>query len=481
MSAPIDPTPIQKRPSNVSPPAPKMIGEAMSHAPRHGWDKGRLPDKAPRNLIYLTVRTRFGISIGIALIWAAFSAYIATFWIQDLSDVLTMPVAIVMVAGVAIIPGYLNAQLLAAVFFDRPRPIEGLDISYPSMTLLVAAYNEEVDIARTLGHARKQDYPGDMDIIVIDDGSEDTTREIVREIATTDPRIRLIEAEHGGKANALNRGLYESRARLVATVDADTLLMPQSLRRAAARLLVSPADTVAIAGDVMVRNPRLNMLTRMQDWDYVLGIASVKRQQGLVRGTLVAQGAFSVYDGPTLRKFGGWPDQLGEDIVLTWSLLQQGGRVAYEPTAVAFTAVPEGLGEFSRQRRRWARGMIEGLREFGGSLLAQHKIYSYAVGVNWGFPYLDLTFTFFWIPGLILALTGNFMIVGPMTLAVLPLNALITMVMYRRQRDALENVGLSLRRNFIGFISYFFLYQLIMSPISTYGYLEELLRRRKKW
>ena len=474
---------MSSNPSSTTPAplVPKVIDEEVAREDHRGWDVGRLPEGAPRGLRYLKVRTRFLISIAVALVWAAFSIYVATFWIDDLADAISMPLAILMVTGVAIIPGYLNAQLLVAVFFDRPRPIEGIDLDYPPMTLLIAAYNEEEEIVRTLKNAREQDYPGDFDILVIDDGSEDATRELVRAIATKDPRVKLIEAEHGGKANALNRGLFETRSRLVATVDADTLLMPQSLRRAAARLLISPADTVAIAGDVMVRNPRRNLLTRMQDWDYVLGIASVKRQQGLVRGTLVAQGAYSVYDAPALRRYGGWPDMLGEDIVLTWSLLEKGGRVAYEPTAVAFTEVPENLIDFSKQRRRWARGMIEGLRAYGGPLVAQRKIYSYAVGVNWGFPYLDFTFTFFWIPGLILALTGNFMIVGPMTLAVLPLNALITMVMYRRQRDALAHVGMSLRRNFVGFFAYFFFYQLLMSPISTYGYLQEILRRKRAW
>lgn len=461
--------------------SPEPLNTPTPLAPNRGWDAGRLPEGAPHHLRYLKVRTRFLISIAVALVWAGISTYIATFWINDLADAISMPLAILMVAGVAIVPGYLNAQLLVAVFFDRPRPIEDTDLDYPALTLLIAAYNEEEEIARTLKHAREQDYPGDLEIVVIDDGSEDDTRELVRAIAKVDSRVSLIEAEHGGKANALNRALFESKAWIVATVDADTLLMPESLRRATARLLLSPGDTVAIAGDVMVRNPRRNLLTRMQDWDYVLGIASVKRQQGLVRGTLVAQGAFSVYDARALRRQGGWPDMLGEDIVLTWSLLEHGGRVAYEPTAVAFTDVPGFLVDFSRQRRRWARGMIEGLREHGGSLIAKRKIYSYAVGVNWGFPYLDFTFTFFWIPGLVLALTGNFMIVGPMTLAVLPLNALITTIMYRRQRDALANVGLSLRRNGLGFVSYFFLYQLLMSPISTYGYLQEIFGRKRAW
>lgn len=448
---------------------------------RRGWDPGRVPQHSVLHFGYLKVRTRFVISLLVAFCWAAFAAWFATRWIDDLAAVFTMPVAILVVAGIAVIPGYLNAQLVVAIFFDRPRSIEDIELKYPSMTLLIAAFNEEASIGNTLRRALGQDYSGSYEIHVIDDGSTDRTRQVVREFALEDARIKLIAADHGGKANALNRGLFESRSRYVATVDADTLLMPQSLRRATARLLVSPADTVAVAGDVLVRNPRENLMTRMQDWDYVLGIASVKRQQGLVRGTLVAQGAFSVYDARELRRFGGWPDMLGEDIVLTWSLLVNGGRISYEPTAIAFTDVPEGLRGFIKQRKRWARGMIEGLRAHGGTLVARRRIYSYAVGVNWGFPYLDFVFTFFWIPGLILALTGNFMIVGPMTLAVLPLNALVTTMMYRRQRHEISQVGLTLRKNFGGLIAYFFLYQLMMSPISTWGYFEEIFKRKKAW
>jgi len=460
---------------------PKVIDANVSEPARRGWDSGRVSERSVLRFTYLKVRTRFAISLVLAVGWASFAAWFATRWINDLADVFTLPVAILIVAGIAVIPGYLNAQLVVAIFFDRPRSIEDIELSYPSMTLLIAAYNEEGSIEDTLTHARKQDYPGAYEIHVIDDGSSDSTRELVRAVAAEDERVTLIEAEHGGKAKALNLGLFESRSRYVATADADTLLMPQSLRRATARLLVSPADTVAVAGDVLVRNPRENLMTRMQDWDYLLGIASVKRQQGLVRGTLVAQGAFSVYDARELRRYGGWPDMIGEDIVLTWSLFVHGGRVSYEPTAIAYTDVPENARDFARQRKRWARGMIEGLRTHGTTLIARRRIYSYAVGVNWGFPYLDFVFTFFWIPGLILALTGNFMIVGPMTLAVIPLNAIVTTMMYRRQRHEISLVGLTIRRNLGGLIAYFFLYQLMMSPISTWGYVEELLRRKRAW
>src|SRR5207302_993639 len=177
---------------------------------------------------------------------------------------------------------------------DAPRRLR-MDVGCPPVALLVAAYNEEESIAETLDYALRSDYPGAFEIVVADDGSRDRTREIVEEYAQRDERVRLLEVDHGGKAEALNAALREVRTPLVATIDADTLLMPYSLRRAVARLANSPEDTVAVAGAVLGRNSRENLLTRAQEWDYFLGIASVKRAQSLLQGPVVAQGAVRVY------------------------------------------------------------------------------------------------------------------------------------------------------------------------------------------
>jgi poly-beta-1,6-N-acetyl-D-glucosamine synthase len=205
--------------------------------------------------------------------------------------------------------------------------------------------------------------------------------------------------------------------------------MKGALERIVARLLISPPDTVAIAGAVFVRNSRSNFLTRAQEWDYFLGIASVKRQQGLFQGKMVAQGAFSVYRTAAVRAVGGWPDRIGEDIVLIWAMMEEGGRVGYERTAIAFTGAPEDLRHFARQRRRWARGMIEGLREYGGALVKGGRSNAHAVLVNFAFPFVDGIYSIAFPIGIVLACFGNFAIVGPMTLAVLPLNVLLTLVM----------------------------------------------------
>jgi biofilm PGA synthesis N-glycosyltransferase PgaC len=429
---------------------------------------------------YLRVRTRFFLTIAAGLVWAAFSAWIALGWIDDLARVLTLPLAIATIAGVAIIPGYLNVQLACSLLFDRPRPIDFAQ-DYPHVTVIVAAYNEEAAIRETLEYALRQDYPGTLELVVADDGSTDATRAIAAAVAGDDPRVRVVTTEHGGKSDALNAALATVRSPLVATIDADTLLMPYALRRAVARMLSSPPDTVAVAGSVLVRNSRAGALARVQEWDYFLAIASVKRQQALFQGTLVAQGAFSVYQTGAVRRAGGWPNKIGEDIVLTWALIRNGGRTIFEPTAIAFTDAPVRFRHFVRQRRRWARGMIEGLREHGMKLLGSRRLHVHAVAANCLFPYLDTVYTIAIPVGLVLALTGNFLIVGPMTAAVLPISLTIALTMYVRQRTVFRLLGLRIRRNLLGFVLYVLVYQLVMSPISVSGYATELVRARRVW
>ena len=206
-----------------------------------------------------------------------------------------------------------------------------------------------------------------------------------------------------------------------------------------------------------------------------------KRQQGLFQGTMVAQGAFSVYRTAAVVAVGGWPDRIGEDIVLTWAMMREGGRVGYERTAIAFTGAPDDLRSFARQRRRWARGMIEGLREHGGALLAERRTNIHAVLVDFAFPYIDLVFTVAFPIGIVLALFGNFAIVGPMTLAVLPLNLLLAGVMLHFSRQAFEEVGLKVRRNLLGYLGYLLTYQFFMSPVSVAGYAQELFGAARRW
>jgi biofilm PGA synthesis N-glycosyltransferase PgaC len=247
------------------------------------------------------------------------------------------------------------------------------------------------------------------------------------------------------------------------------------------RLHASPPGVDAVAGDVLVRNSRDTVWTHMQEWDYFLGIAAIKRMQGMYEATLVAQGAFSLYRTDAVREVGGWPDAIGEDIVVTWELMHRGGRVYYEPLAFAFTDVPAGLRQLARQRARWARGMIEGLRTVP-PWRQPVRLVRTLTALDLLIPVLDLTYTLVWLPGLVLSCFGVHWIVGLYTLLVLPLTLLVNGLLYRVQRrHVFDRLGLRVRRNRRGFLLYVLVYQMVMSPVAVLGYGQEALGLRRRW
>jgi biofilm PGA synthesis N-glycosyltransferase PgaC len=235
-----------------------------------------------------------------------------------------------------------------------------------------------------------------------------------------------------------------------------------------------------VAGAILIRNSRQNWLTKAQEWDYFLGIAAIKRIQSLFQGTLVAQGAFSLYDRETLVEVGGWPETVGEDIVLTWKILRAGYRVGHAENAIALTRCPDNLTQFIRQRQRWSRGLIEAFK-MTPDILLQRRLPVFYIWWNTLFPLMDLAYSLGFIPGLVLAMFGHYWIVGPMTLALLPISFLMNSLMYSRSKATFDEVGLKVRRNRLGLLSYTLVYSIILQPACVWGYISEVLNLRKTW
>jgi len=232
---------------------------------------------------------------------------------------------------------------------------------------------------------------------------------------------------------------------------------------------------------VLVRNSRVNLLTRMQEWDYYLGIAAVKRMQGLFQATLVAQGAFSLYKTAELRRVGGWPDAIGEDIVVTWRLMEEGDRVLFEPTAIAFTDAPVKVRHFMRQRARWARGMLEGIAMVP-PWRQPRRMTGFIAGIDLLIPLLDVGYALIWIPGLVLLILGHPLIVSAWTLTVLP----VTLLMYGglrsfQARHVFRPMDLQVRRNRLGYLAFLLGYQVLCSFASLAGYAQHLAGAHRRW
>ncbi len=429
---------------------------------------------------YIPVRTKFAICLVLATVWMVGSIWVSQPWFEELGRHIGPVMAVFIITFIAIVPGFMNAFLMAALALDRRPRVPPRD-EHPGITVLVAAYNEAGSIEDTVRSILRQDYPGPLQVIVINDGSKDNTADIVRGLLPEDPRLELIDVQpNGGKAAALNRGLKSCRHDLVITVDGDCWLWHRALRNIVGRMLADPPDTRAVAGSILIRNSRENWLTRTQEWDYFLGIAAIKRVQSLFQGTLVAQGAFSIYDRKTVEAVGGWPDTVGEDIVLTWRILEAGWRVGHAENAVAFTRCPPTLKQFIRQRQRWSRGLIEAFKITPG-LMLQPRMPVFYIWWNTLFPIMDLAYTIGFMPGVVLAMFGHFWIVGPMTLALVPVSILMNQLMYQRSKTTFDELGLKVRRNRLGLITYAAVYSMILQPACVWGYLSEILNLRKTW
>ena len=95
----------------------------------------------------------------------------------------------------------------------------------------------------------------------------------------------------------------------------------------------------------------------------------------------------------TLVEVGGWPETVGEDIVLTWKILRAGYRVGHAENAIALTRCPDNLTQFIRQRQRWSRGLIEAFKMTARNLLLQRRMPVFYIWWNTLFPFMDLAYT----------------------------------------------------------------------------------------
>lgn len=429
---------------------------------------------------YVSVNKKFNFSFLIAALWVIFSIWVARFWFDDLSNQIGGFLAGYLILFIAIIPGFINAFMFASLMLDK-RPTRTHLKSYPALSILVACYNEEKNISSTILSIYKQKYPGPLELIVINDGSQDQTKNIVKRLIKRFSWLKLIDLEENqGKALCLNQGLEAAKYNTIITIDGDSFLFKDALARIVERYKNDPPHTRAIAGAVMVRNSRENWITQSQEWDYFHGIATVKRVQSLYQGTLVAQGAFSLYDKKALQEVQGWPNTIGEDIVLTWALLEKNYRVGYCEDAIAFTEVPNTFLGFVRQRKRWARGMFEAF-QFHPKILFKKKLYVFFIWWDLFFPFMDIAFTFGFIPGLIAAFFGHYWIVGPMTLSLFPIALFVNWVMYHIEGKMFNLQKLVVRRNILGFIIYIFPYSIMLQPAAVIGYFYQIAGIRKTW
>lgn len=256
-----------------------------------------------------------------------------------------------------------SAVLWLLVYFFNRYEVHGTPIPTrsPSITFLVPAYNEEDTIEATLDALLAMDYPEDMlEIIAINDGSEDDTLEKMRPYEEHD-NVTVIDKENGGKAHALNVGLEQVDTELVACMDADSYPEEDFLHHIVGYLEEPGVKGVTPA--LKVWKPET--LNQKVIWtEYVFQIF-LRKMFGIFDTQFTLPGPGSIYDTAYLKEIGGWrEDTLTEDMEVTFRMHANGARVENSAKAFVHTVSPPTLRGLFRQRIRWYRGYIENIVEY---------------------------------------------------------------------------------------------------------------------
>jgi len=249
----------------------------------------------------------------------------------------------------------------------------GFDFGYrPFVSVLVPCRNEELVIEGLLETLLAFDYPTDRhEIIVIDDGSDDATGEIVDRMGRTHPRLRCLHrppGSGGGKSGALNAALRIARGEVVVVFDADHKPRADVLRRLV-RHFADP-NVGAVQGRCIVRNSSESQLARTIAVDYYSGYLVNEYGRQSLFDLPAYGGSNCAVRRSWLDAFGGWnEDTVTEDTDLTLRLVMVGQFVRYDITAIDTEESVPTFRRFWRQRYRWARGHQQAWREFRGAAL----------------------------------------------------------------------------------------------------------------
>lgn len=243
---------------------------------------------------------------------------------------------------------------LALIARRRPVPIiAGPDLS---VAVIIAAFNEEKVVVRTVYSVLQSDYKN-LQVVVVDDGSTDDTYNVAAKAFEPYANVSVIQQENAGKAEALTNGMSHARADVYVYLDADTLLAPTAISKLVTHF--GNPKVGAVAGNVKVGN-RINMLTSLQAVEYISSQNLDRRAYALMNAVTVVPGAIGAWRREAVESAGGYTsDTLAEDMDLTWRVRLSGWKIENESEAVALTEAPDHLRVFFRQRFRWAFGTLQ--------------------------------------------------------------------------------------------------------------------------
>ena len=237
------------------------------------------------------------------------------------------------------------------VFSYEPK---GIDSTDTMISIVVACKNEQETILSLIACVAQQSYPN-YELILVNDHSTDSTRNIIKNAQKTLPNIVLIDASGHGKKNALKEGILSSKSNLIATTDADCMPSYHWIEAIVTYQNKYPSDLIICPVGLSNKNSLFERLQALE-FSSLVGAAAGSAGAGM---PILCNGANLAFKKKMWLKSQGdlhEKEQSGDDMFFLESVKKQGGKIRFLKSEAAFvkTKPPRTLKEFLYQRRRWA-------------------------------------------------------------------------------------------------------------------------------
>jgi cellulose synthase/poly-beta-1,6-N-acetylglucosamine synthase-like glycosyltransferase/glycosyltransferase involved in cell wall biosynthesis len=368
--------------------------------------------------------------------------------------------------------------LFAGIKSKRKRSYDNVT-DFPRFSIIVPAKDESPVIARCLNTLLNLDYPmNKMEIIIVEGGSEDNTKEICAEFATKNPdNIKVIcENSSKGKPAALNLALPYVTGDIVGVFDADSIPEKNVLKKIASYF--EDQSTTAVQGSTVSLNEKQNMLTRvaaMEDKAWFQGLMGGRERWKLF---VPFTGSCQFIRTDVLKKMGGWDESsLAEDVELALRLTKEGKSVTFAPDICSGQETPCNLRSLVTQRTRWYRGYMEAAFKYG-SLLEKHnrRILDAEMSLMGPFIMIVCLISYFnWGFSLIFPADTSLFLISPILVVALTSVTLLSLGV-----SCVFRVKPMKPKNII-WIPFIFGYWFMQMTIAGWAFLKIVFRRSRVW
>jgi cellulose synthase/poly-beta-1,6-N-acetylglucosamine synthase-like glycosyltransferase len=227
---------------------------------------------------------------------------------------------------------------------------------FPTVTIIVPAWNEGKTLLATVHSLLALEYPKDrLKIFIVDDGSTDDTLAIAQTFEGN-PQIRIFGKQNGGKYTALNLGITHATSDLVGCLDADSYVDAKALREIIPYF--DAPEVMAVTPSVQIHKPD-NMLQRMQAAEYMIG-EFTRKVFSRLNGLYVTPGPFSIYRRSIFAEIGEFIHAYNtEDMEMALRMQSHRMRIENAHNAFVYTVSPRTPHALYKQRVRWVSGFLK--------------------------------------------------------------------------------------------------------------------------